>query len=273
MTEFAVTDRHLNQPTGVAAPGRDDILAVMHAKYGPPESAGPAPRLWYRVGYATPDEYYEALIANLATDGCDWLDVGCGRNIFPSNRELAQTLSERCAFLMGLDPDPTIDDNTLVHEKRRTTIEHLDTDRRFDLITLRMVAEHIAEPASTAAALARLCKPKGRVVVYTVSRSSPLALAAWLVPFRWHNSLKRVLWQTLPEDTFPVHYRMNTRAALTRHFVGAGFSEVHFAQLADCRVLFRFNLLHRIELAGWRVCRYLRIRYPESCILAVYQRT
>jgi SAM-dependent methyltransferase len=244
----------------------------MHAKYGPAETTGPAPRLWYRYGYATPDEHYEALVSKLLFEGCDWLDVGCGRNIFPGNRHLADTLASRAGFLMGVDPDPTIHDNTLVHEKQQTTIERVATDRRFDLITLRMVAEHITDPAEAVAALARLAKPGGRVVIYTVSRWSPLALAAWLVPFGLHNPFKRVLWQTKPEDTFPVCYRMNTRSTLAGQFGGAGFCETLFTRLADCRVFFRFKGLRNLELGAWRICRGLHIPYPESCLLAVYER-
>ncbi|HWB13954.1 MAG TPA: hypothetical protein VG826_32300 [Pirellulales bacterium] len=106
----------------IDAPARDDILAVMHAKYGPPEATGPAPRLWYRLGYATPDEHYEAIVSKLVFEGCDWLDVGCGRNIFPQNRALAETLAARCGFLMGVDPDATIRDNTwsTKNNKRRS---------------------------------------------------------------------------------------------------------------------------------------------------------
>jgi SAM-dependent methyltransferase len=244
----------------------------MRAKYGPPETTGPAPRLWYRHGYATPDEHYEALVSKLIFEGCHWLDVGCGRNVFPGNRPLAETLAERAGFLMGVDPDPTIQDNTLVHEKQQATIEGVVTDRRFDLITLRMVAEHITHPAEAVAALARLVKPGGRVVIYTVSGWSPLALAAWLVPFGLHNPFKRVLWQTEPEDTFPVAYRMNTRGDLAGQFKAAGFREALFTALADCRVFFRFDGLRRIELAAWRACRALRIAYPENCLLAVYER-
>ena len=272
MTDLALQERSRLAPP-VEPPTREEVLAVMQAKYGPAETTGPAPRLWYRHGYATPDEYYETLVSKLVFEGCDWLDVGCGKNVFPSNRPLAETLAERCGWLMGIDPDATIHDNTLVHEKQQTTIEAVSTDRRFDLITLRMVAEHIARPAEAVAALAGLSKPGGRVVIYTVSRWSPLALAAKLVPFRLHNPFKRVLWQTEPEDTFPVSYRMNTRGALARQFTAAGFRETYFATLADCRIVFRFDGLRRLELGAWRTCRALRIPYPESCLLAVYERT
>ena len=34
--------------------------------------------------YYTPDDVYEALVAGLVCTGISWLDVGCGRELFPS---------------------------------------------------------------------------------------------------------------------------------------------------------------------------------------------
>lgn len=251
---------------------REELRSTMLSKYGPPETTGPAPSLWYALGYATPDDHYETLVAKLVREGCDWLDVGCGRDVFPNNRVLAQALADRCGFLMGIDPDATIADNRIVHLKQQTTIEQLLTDRCFDLITLRMVAEHLTRPAVVSAALAKLCKPGGLVVVYTVNRWSPASLGAWFVPFRLHHSVKRLLWLTEPEDTFPVAYLMNTRRDLLRWFSEAGFTESSFDYLDDCCLLFRFAGLRRLELAAWRVFRAARLRYPENCLLAVFRR-
>src|SRR6202000_1313212 len=104
-----------------------------------------------------------------------------------------------------------------------------------DLITLRMVAEHVEAPETVAKQLALLLNPGGRIVIYTVSRHSPSVLAAAATPLWVHHAVKRVLWRTEERDTFPTVYRMNTRAALRRLFCGEGLSEVMFEYLADCR--------------------------------------
>ena len=265
----AASDRF---PNGNLSVTYEELQATMWSKYGRPESAGPAPRLWYAYGYATPDDYYESLVEKLVKPGCDWLDVGCGRNVFPGNRPLAQALADRCGHLMGVDPDPTIGDNDIVHDKAQVAIEELQTERRFDLITLRMVAEHLPHPATATAILAKLCKPGGLVVVYTVNRWSPASLGAWLVPFPFHHAVKRALWRTEREDTFPVSYLMNSRVALKRWFTEAGFTELSFKRLDDCCLLFRFAGLRRLELAAWKAFKAIGFRYPEHCLLAVYQR-
>jgi hypothetical protein len=70
-----------------------------------------------RFGYFTRDVFYEAIVARLVTPNAAWLDVGCGRNIFPSNQHLAQILAERCGLLVGLDPDGTIDEALYVYRR------------------------------------------------------------------------------------------------------------------------------------------------------------
>jgi hypothetical protein len=97
-------------------------------------------------------------------------------------------------------------------------------------------------------------------------------MAAWLTPFWLHHPVKRVLWGTEEKDTFPVVYRMNTRARLRSLFGRAGFREQHFAYLDDCRTFHRLRLLHSMELLLWRLLHAADIQYPENCLLGVYRR-
>src|SRR6266436_4382643 len=138
---------------------KKDLNEIFHDKYGFDAAAvGWGPRIRSRFGYFTPDDYYEATVSRLVTTGCAWLDVGSGRNVFPGNRKLAQLLAQRCGLLVGLDPDSTIDENDLVHERVRVSVEDYQPDRAFDVVTLRMVAEHVADPEGAVAAFARLTK-------------------------------------------------------------------------------------------------------------------
>jgi SAM-dependent methyltransferase len=250
-----------------------DLETIFRDKYGQDESAmGWGPRTRCRFGYFTPDDYYEATVSRLVTGGCAWLDVGSGRNVFPSNRKLARLLAQRCGLLVGLDPDSTIEENDLVHERVKESIEYYRSDRTFDVVTLRMVAEHVADPDGAVAALARLTKPGGRVIVYTINRWSPVPIVTYLVPFRFHHLPKRLLWNSNQRDTFPVAYRMNTRSALGQIFGAHGFQESEFSYLDDCRTFAAFRALLILELCLWRGLRGVGLRYPENCLLGVYQR-
>ena len=244
---------------------------VLQEKYGDLARGGWAPRLRARFGHATPDDWYEACVAALVTPTTCWLDVGCGHDIFPSNAATATRLAARCRLLVGVDPSDNIDDNSFVHERVKLPIEQYRPDRRYDVITLRMVAEHIADPATTAARLAALLAPRGRVVVYTVSRWSPSAVVAALSPLNFHHVVKRVLWHVEERDTFPTVYAMNTRSALQRLFTAAGLQEEAFERLSDCRSTGRFRWLQVAELGLWKALQKLGLGYPENCILAVYR--
>jgi SAM-dependent methyltransferase len=240
-------------------------------RYGPTERLGWGPALRREYGYFTPDDYYEALVAGLVTPGCRWLDAGCGRELFPNNLGLAETLSRRCARLVGVDPDPTLQENPWVHEKVAGAFDAYDGKADFDLVTLRMVAEHIADPQACVRSIARALRPGGLAVVFTVFAGSPIPLLTRLAPMSLRHVVKSWLWGTQPKDTFPTCFRMNTRSALQRLFVGAGLREEAFVRLDDCRTFARFRWASELELRLLAACRALGVPYPEHCLLGIYR--
>jgi SAM-dependent methyltransferase len=249
-----------------------ELEEVFQIKYGDPRTTGWGPRMRRRFNYSTPDDYYEAAVAKLVTSGCNWLDVGCGRHVFPSNPRLARILANKCALLVGVDPDTTVNENRFVHQRVNSYIEDYQSDRAFDLVTLRMSAEHVAEPERTLAALSRLTKPGGKVIIYTINRWSPVPIITWIVPFGLHQPIKRVLWKTEEKDTFPVAYLMNTRKKLAQLFQPHSFQEYYFAYFDDCRTWSRFRVTQLLELVSWKVLNSVGIRYPENCLLGIYER-
>lgn len=251
---------------------QSDLAEMFRMRHGDLRHVGWAPRLRQRFNHFSPDEYYEVVVDKLVTANCTWLDVGCGHNVFPSNVKLARSLSSRCALLMGVDPDETLEENDIVHRRVKSTIENFASDRQFDVVTMRMVAEHVADPNQAVASLSRLTKSGGKVVIYTVNRHSPVSLASWITPFFLHNPIKQLLWQTEDKDTFPVFYRMNTRKALAAVFGRHGFTESSFFYLDDCRTFTRFRSTMFLELALWRMLHALGLVYPENCLLGVYER-
>ncbi len=135
-----------------------------------------------------------------------------------------------------------------------------------------MVAEHITDPDSVIGALARLVKPGGRVVVFTVDLWSPITVVSRAVPSELHYSVKKLFWGGEEKDTFPTAYRMNTRRTLKKLFARGGFREAEFAWVDDCSALSRFPLLNTLELLARTALRKVAMRYPECNLLGVYQR-
>lgn len=252
---------------------QEELERVFKLKY---ESSGPigsTPSLYRKFGYHSPDDYYEALVNRLVGSDTAWLDVGCGRALFPSNMPLAKVLSERCESLVGVDPDPTIMENPVVHEAVQESVYEFRSDKKFDLVTLRMVAEHIDDPRALLLTLSECTKEGSTVVIYTVNAWSPIPVLTRVTPLAVRHPLKKLLWQTDEKDTFPTAYRMNTRKQLRTMFADSGFVEVFFSYLDDCRTLSRFQALLSAELAVWFALNKVSVRYPEMCILGAYQRS
>jgi SAM-dependent methyltransferase len=254
-------------------PDANALRQMFHLRYGPSERLGWGPSLRLRYGYFTPDDVYEALVAGLVVPGTKWLDVGCGRELFPNNLGLAEMLSKRCARLVGVDPDPTLQENPWVHEKVPGFIDGYDGKGDFDLVTLRMVAEHIADPMPCVQSVARALRPGGLAVVFTVFAGSPVPLATRLAPMGLRHRVKSWLWGTMPKDTFPTCFQMNTRGALQRQFAAVAMQEASFQRLDDCRTFARFRWLSEVELQVMRLCRAVKLPYPEHCLLGIYRKT
>lgn len=250
----------------------NDLAALYDGKFGVKPDLGPGPKLNKSMGYYSPDIYYEALVAKLVNSGCEWLDVGCGRDIFPHNRDLASHLSKRAGFLFGVDPDENIKDNEFVHDRYQGMIEDSHIDRQFDVATLRMVAEHIADPQAAMSTLDRYVKPGGVIVVYTPNKWSPISVLAKFTPMAVHHFFKRLLWKTEERDTFPVEYKMNTRKTQQQLFAGLGYTPAYFEYVDDCRTFAGFLPLLRVEIGIRNLLQRLNLHYPENCLLAVYRK-
>ncbi|MFT4517647.1 MAG: SAM-dependent methyltransferase [Halioglobus sp.] len=253
-------------------PTHQELVDIFTGKYGEIADLNWSPALRWKFDHFNPDDIYEALMTKLVTSETSWLDVGCGRNIFPSNPKLSQVLADRAKLLVGVDPDETLNDNPYVHEKLLGTMEDFKDDREFDLVTLRMVAEHVAQPDELMESLNRVTAPGGLALIYTVYKYSPVPFITNLVPFWLHNPAKKILWGTEPEDTFPTCFKMNTQDTLKHLFAKHRYEEKLFMRLDDCRTFSGFKPLAYTELTLQKLLKKMGIQYPEYCLLGVYQK-
>jgi 2-polyprenyl-3-methyl-5-hydroxy-6-metoxy-1,4-benzoquinol methylase len=251
---------------------RDDLMSLYKAKYYREGEPGQSPRMRLSFDYFTPDDYYEALVSRLVTPGCEWADIGCGRDVFPRFSELARDLCSRASFVYGIDPDDNVLENPYINDRFHGVGDDCGTERRFDVLTMRMVAEHIVDADRAIKKVAELLKPGGITVIYTPYKWAPMSVVASLLPFSLHHPLKRLIWDAEARDTFPTAYNLNTRYDLARHTSNHGLEERSFQMLDDCRVLTRYHWLNYGELTLQRLLRSMNVGYPERCILAVYEK-
>lgn len=252
--------------------GEQELDDIFDEKYRNADGLGSTPTLYARHDYHSPDDFYEAILARIVDENCRWADVGCGHMLFPSNPRLAQRLSKKCKRLVGIDPDPNIEDNPYLDARVRQLIDDYEPDEVFDLITMRMVAEHVVNPEPVMDTLRGATKPGSLVVIYTVNNFSPIPLLTRVTPMPVRHYFKKLLWRTDPKDTFPTAYKMNSRRDLADLFNASEFDEVYFHYLDDCRTTTRFPVLLTIELVARKAFRKLGMAYPENCLLGVYRR-
>lgn len=179
-------------------------------------------------GYSRVDgsvEFYTRIRA-LLDPAAQALDFGAGRGwalVDDTNplRCRLGNLKGACARVVGVDVDPAVHENAGLDEA--VVVKPGDrlpfANDVFDLIVSDHVFEHLDKPASVAAELDRVLRPGGWICARTPNRSGYIAWGGRLVPNSLHT---RILCRLQPGrqsvDVFPTRYRLNTRAALRRHF-------------------------------------------------------
>jgi 2-polyprenyl-6-hydroxyphenyl methylase / 3-demethylubiquinone-9 3-methyltransferase len=110
------------------------------------------------------------------------LDVGCGGGI------LSEAMAKRGAHVLGIDLAPAALQVAELHALegdvavayRKIAAEQLaaEVPGAFDMVTCMEMLEHVPDPASVIAALAKLVKPGGDVFVSTINRNAKAFLLA-----------------------------------------------------------------------------------------------
>ena len=214
--------------------------------------------------------YYDAL-HELVPPGCEWLDIGCGHQMFASwMLEEERAIARRSRRLVGADLD-------FEGMRRHGTIRHRAMARvealpfaadAFDVVTANMVVEHLADPEAALREIHRVLRPGGVFLFHTPNAANPLVRLSGRVPDGLKKSLIGWLERRQEEDVFPTLYRMNTDQAVRAHAHGAGLAveEVRFLlnaprswRLGPPAVALELLLMRAMSGARWR-------RYREVLI-------
>lgn len=153
--------------------------------------------------------YAEALSSRSVSAG-QWVDLGCGRGLFPRwFRPPAWTKGPR---ILGIDLDlPSLKDNAVCVDRVMANLEDLPLPpASVDTFTANMVVEHVADPERFLREVYRCLKPGGVFIFHTPNADSYFVRCARLLPDGLKSRLAHQLDGRAEEDVFPTHYRLNT---------------------------------------------------------------
>lgn len=175
-----------------------------------------------RIDHAV--DFYVRVDALLTPDSVV-VDFGAGRGRVVEEpdtfRRRIRIFKGRVRRVIGVDVDPVVLANRSVDQavvwRQGTPIDL--PDESIDLVVSDFTFEHIEDPAPVEQELGRILKPGGWICARTPNRWGYIAVAARLIPRRWHTAVlsHTQSWRE-GRDIFPTRYRLNTRRAVRRAF-------------------------------------------------------
>jgi len=188
-----------------------------------------AKRRWYHPDQFDNDEALRQMIYDVVDPDSRVLDVGAGvGNLFPYE------LKNRVADLIGIDRDPRVEANPLLHRGIRADVTDIPIeDSYFDVVFSRYVLEHIEKPEEFLREMYRILKPGGYFIFLTPNKWHYVSLASLLTPHHFHKWYNRLRGRDRA-DTFPTFYRLNSVSDIRRQLQAAGFVERKLVLLECC---------------------------------------
>ncbi|MFC1564054.1 class I SAM-dependent methyltransferase [candidate division KSB1 bacterium] len=206
-------------------------------------------------------EIYNARLEGLLTPGTVWLDIGCGDN------SIIGQFGNRCRSAAGFD----ISRSSKLSGKNfiRADLTRIPfKGESVDLVTLRMVVEHLKDIPEDLLEVERILKKGGTVLLMTTNILSPLVFIGRLFPDNLKRWLIGLLFKIDREVIFPAYHRFNSFSRLKK---GAGrlrIKDLEFIEQASPQN----SLLFFTFLIPFLLTRIRLLRYFRSNIIALFEK-
>jgi len=183
-----------------------------------------------RATWAAKSEAYACLIYEHLSRSTIWLDAGCGCRLLEEDMDtLENWLVAQCTSVFGIDPE--VNSHRNIKSVLQGSLYHLPfRHNSFDLITCRMVVEHLEEPHTAFTEVARCLRPGGSFVAITPNLLNygvfANAVATKVLPEKVRLRIVHATDSRADGDIFPVRYKANTKHRLA-HLLNASGLQVH----------------------------------------------
>jgi SAM-dependent methyltransferase len=180
--------------------------------------------------WAAKSEAYASLVFQHLSPYTVWLDAGCGSRLLEDDMgPLENCLASHCKSIFGMDLAVTSHSN--IKSLLQGSLCHLPFhENSLDLITCRMVVEHLDRPAEAFAEVARCLRPGGAFIAITPNLLNygilANAVATKVMPGKLRLRIVHASDSRPNEEIFPVCYKANTMHRLVDLLNGSGL-QVH----------------------------------------------
>ena len=135
------------------------------------------------------------------------------------------------------------------------------------------VIEHLPNPSAVFREYARLLVPGGELLFKTPGLTNPTIVASRLLPFAWHQRIKRRLIGGDEDGVFPTYYRCNTPASLERALRDAGLQRQTLVTVDQTYDYLHFSALtYNLGLLYSRLTTAPGLGWLGNAIIGVYTR-
>jgi SAM-dependent methyltransferase len=220
--------------------------------------------------------HYRDLLDVSIPQRCDWLELGCGHQMFASwmkNEEIE--LAARSRRLVGIDRDMRgLKENAVIHHAVFGDAGALPFESgSFDVVTANMVIEHVEDPAAVLGSVQRVLRPGGLFIFHTPNRHCVVMTMARIVPQFVKIWLALILEGREEQDVFPTHYAMNDAGAILRHAHSSGFVVREIRSVSTSAITALITPLSIIELVYLRILERPTFAGLRSNLIATLERS
>jgi ubiquinone/menaquinone biosynthesis C-methylase UbiE len=191
------------------------------------------------------------------------LDVGCGRGAGDEDnvnyRKNIRVLKGKSKKVIGIDVDKNGQYNQGLDEFHHIESQYWPIeDNSINLLVCDNVLEHIPNPDQFFKEINRVLKDGGYVCIRTPNRWSYIALAASLIPNKWHTKVTSFVQDgRADEDVFPTVYKCNSTRKLKKIMSHNGIDCVVYnyeatpSYLSFSKIAYFFGVLHQRFAPGF----------------------